>query len=233
MNYEDRGLIKPDIKDSVTGNRYYTIDTFTQLRTIRNFQDLGLSLDEIRSYFDDSSDLTPLIQRLEEMRDQLNLSIAKLYERSKSISEQVQKILVEPQLVYRCIYPGASIAERTVLLRTVALEAMHTYGTDITRRMYFTEYQIDQPLEVAFCASVPSGSQGEFVELLPSEQAICIYHHGAYESLPQTVQKLLSYAKEHGLTPKGRMRHVYLEGPPQHKDKNKFITQVIMPLLEK
>ena len=45
LNYEIKGLIKPDQKDGASGNRYYTIDTFTQIRTIRVFQNLGLSLD--------------------------------------------------------------------------------------------------------------------------------------------------------------------------------------------
>ena len=55
LNYEAKGLITPDKKDGNTGNRYYTIDTFTQIRTIRIFQDLGLSLDEAREYFNDNS----------------------------------------------------------------------------------------------------------------------------------------------------------------------------------
>ena len=54
LNYEIKGLIQPDKKDATTGNRYYTIDTFTQIRTIRVFQNLGLSLDEIREYFNDT-----------------------------------------------------------------------------------------------------------------------------------------------------------------------------------
>ena len=29
LNYEQRGLIQPDIKEGTTGNRYYTIDSFT------------------------------------------------------------------------------------------------------------------------------------------------------------------------------------------------------------
>ena len=55
LNYEVKGLITPDKKEGNTGNRYYTIDTFTQIRTIRVFQNLGLSLDEIREYFNDNS----------------------------------------------------------------------------------------------------------------------------------------------------------------------------------
>ena len=46
LNYEAKGLIQPDKKDGNIGNRYYTIDTFTQIRTIRVFQNLGLSLDD-------------------------------------------------------------------------------------------------------------------------------------------------------------------------------------------
>ena len=45
LNYESKGLITPDAKDGAAGNRYFTIDTFTKIRTIRIFQKLGLSLD--------------------------------------------------------------------------------------------------------------------------------------------------------------------------------------------
>lgn len=38
-------------------------------------------------------------------------------------------------------------------------------------------------------------------------------------------RQLLDYAKAHGLTPQGILRHTYLEGPPQHKDPAKFITR--------
>ena len=37
LGYESKGLINPDKKEGTTGNRYYTIDTFTQIRTIRIF----------------------------------------------------------------------------------------------------------------------------------------------------------------------------------------------------
>jgi len=80
LHYEERGLIEPDKRDDATNNRYYTIDTFTKLRSIRSLQNLGLTLDEIRDYYNDSTDLMPLIRRMEEMRDQLNLNIEKLYE---------------------------------------------------------------------------------------------------------------------------------------------------------
>ena len=60
---------------------------------------------------------------------------------------------------------------------------MHAYGTDTTRRMYFTEYPITAKAEVSFCVAIPPESEGEFVEWTESMPALCIYHHGAYEEM--------------------------------------------------
>ena len=64
LNYEAKGLIEADKKAGVTGNRYYTVDTLTRIRTIRVFQNLGLSLDDIKKYLDEDADLRPMIARL-------------------------------------------------------------------------------------------------------------------------------------------------------------------------
>ncbi len=227
LGYETKGLIKPDKKDGTSGNRYYTIDTFTQVRTIRIFQDLGLSLDEIGEYFSGSSDLGPMIKRLETMRDELNLTIEKLKERASRSDDDITVITIEPQTIYRRRYNSATIADKTNLLRDTALEAMRAYGTDTTKRMYFTEISILSPEDVSYCVAVPSGSKGEYIENLPTLKAIAFFHHGAYEKIPEARKKLISYAEENNLKLTGTFRNLFLEGPPQHKDKSKFITQIV------
>lgn len=226
-------LLQPDVRHGAGGNRYYGIDTFVRIRSIRSMQNLGLTLDEIRDYFNDSVDLLSLIRRLEKKRDELNLNIEKLYERAKVEAPQVKELLLPSQTVYRRVYQSDSAAERAVLLRSTALEAMRGYGTDITRRMYFIESSVDRPAEVTCCVAVPPESRGEFVERLPAVRALCLYHHGAYEELPAVRGKLVDYAAEHGLTTLGIFRHTYLEGPPQHKDPAKFITQISLVISDK
>ena len=227
LNYETKGLITPDKKDGATSNRYYTIDTFTQIRTIRVFQNLGLSLDEIREYFSGTSDLQPMINRLEKMRDELNLTIEKLKERTKLKGGDIREITIEPQTIYCRAYNSTSIADKTNLLRDTALEAMRLHGTDTTKRMYFTEFSAKAPKDISYCVAVPQGSKGEYVNIIPELKAISFFHHGAYEEIPEARKKLLSYAEENNLTLTGVFRNIYLEGPPQHKDKSKFITQII------
>ena len=227
LNYEVKGLIKPDKKEGNTGNRYYTIDTFTQIRTIRVFQNLGLSLAEIREYFNDNSDLQPMIDRLEKMKNELILTIEKLKERTNKHGDIVKEITIESQTIYKRTYNSTSIADKTNLLRDTALEAMRLHGTDTTRRMYFTEFSAKAPQEISYCVAVPQGSEGEYVSIIPELKAISFFHHGAYECIPEARKRLLSYAEENNLTLTGVFRNIYLEGPPQHKDKSKFITQII------
>lgn len=227
LNYESKGLIKPDRKDGDKGNRYYTIDTFTQIRSIRIFQDLGLSLDEIYEYFNDSSDLTPMIKRLEKMRDELDLTIEKLYERTHRQSNTIKEITIAAQTIYCRTYNSVTIADKTNLLRDTALEAMREYGTDTTRRMYFTEYCTNAPEEISYCVAVPPESTGKYIINIPELNAISVFHHGAYEDIPVTRKRLITYAQENNIKLSGTFRNLYLEGPPQHKDKSKFITQLI------
>ncbi|MBR5517761.1 MAG: MerR family transcriptional regulator [Clostridia bacterium] len=227
LNYEAKGLIKPDKKDGVAGNRYYTIDTFTQIRTIRVFQNLGLTLDEIREYFDGKSDLQPMIHRLEKMRDELNLTIEKLKERTKSACAVIEEITLPAQTIYSRTYSSPSIKDKTNLLRNTALEAFRAHATDTTKRLYYIEYSVKVPDEISYCVAIPKGSEGDYVENIPDVRALSVYHHGAYEDIPETRKKLFEYAKENGIDLSGKCRHIYLEGPPQHKDKKKFITQII------
>ena len=232
LNYENKGLIKPDMKEGSTGNRYYSIDTFTRIRTIRIFQNLGLSLDEIRDYLNDATDLQPLIKRLELLRDELNLNIERLYERTNKTQNIILKTHIEAQTFFGRTYKAASIAEKSNLLRDTALEAMHNYGTDTTKRMYCIEFPIDSPDEVSYYVAVPSDSKGANIVHFPAFEAVSAYHHGAYEELPSVREKLIEYAKENNINLSGKCRHVYLEGPPQHKDPNKFITRVLLPIAE-
>ena len=227
LNYETKGLITPDKKDGTTGNRYYSIDTFTQVRTIRIFQNLGLSLDEIREYFNDTTDLQPMIDRLEKMKNELILTIEKLKERTNKQGGIVKEITIDPQTIYCRVYNSTSIADKTNLLRNTALDAMKLHGTDTTRRMYFTEYSATNPQDVSYCVAVPPGTKGEYIRSIPELKAISFFHHGAYEEISEARKRLISYAQENNIKLMGVFRNIYLEGPPQHKDKNKFITQII------
>ena len=89
--------------------------------------------------------------------------------------------------------------------------------------MYFTEFFSDKPEKISYCVAIPAESEGEYVIKTSALKAISLFHHGAYENIPDAS----TYAKENNLKLTNVFRNLYLEGPPQHKDKSKFITQLI------
>ena len=146
LNYETRGLLAPDVKEGPAGNRYYTTDTLTRIRMIRIFQNLGLSLDEISSYFNDQTEMEPLIRRLETMRDELNLSIEKLKARQEDNSQSPRLITLPRQTVYRRTLRAETVEQRKEHLRQVIPPAMRQYGSDTSKRMFFIEYPLEPHL---------------------------------------------------------------------------------------
>lgn len=135
LNYEDKGILLPDVKTGSGGNRYYTPETLTRIRAIRRLQTLGISLDEIKLYFEDAADLRDIIARLETLRDELNLCIEKLQLRVRENSNEAPIIRTIPSqtvYVYRC--PSPTVEDRKEIFRDVIPAAMRQYGTDSAKR---------------------------------------------------------------------------------------------------
>lgn len=228
LNYETKGLLTADKKEGSAGNRYYTPDSISRIRSIRVLQNLGLSLDEIAAYYNGSMDLVPLIERMEALRDELTQNIEKLKQRAGTTDF---KILTLPaQTVYYRTCSLVTVEERKDFLREVFMDAIRLYGSDDSKRMFFIEYALDHPEEITCYISVPAASIGENVVQLPEQKALCLFYRGCYESLPDARKTLLHQASVRGLSLSGIARHTYLEGPPQHKDPADFITQVALLL---
>ena len=64
-HYEQKGLLLPQDVDNLTGYRYYSIEQMQKLKSIRELQNLGFSLDEIKDLYEEDSH-TPSIQQMTE-----------------------------------------------------------------------------------------------------------------------------------------------------------------------
>lgn len=73
-HYDRIGLFKPEYVDPLNGRRYYTSNQFEILGTIRELRQLGMSLDDIKNYFD-CRNLEKSVGILEEQHELLKKEI--------------------------------------------------------------------------------------------------------------------------------------------------------------
>lgn len=232
INYENLGLVKPAFKEGERGFRYYSADNIVHIRLIRTLQNLGLSLPEIRSYFDDTAQLDEQIDRLVHLRSRLDQYIAQLRLRqthANASEMEIHNVTIPGFTGFFRKFHGADLAQKTEELRLTYIDAMRQYRLDNDHKMCI-QLSIESDLDGLYLVPVAPESMGPEIRKFPQTSAICIYYRGGYENFPQVHKRLLDYAAANGLTPNGYFRNIYLEGPPTHgANKEAYVTQIALP----
>lgn len=231
INYEELGLVTPAVKHDNRGFRYYSADNIVHIRLIRTLQNLGLSLSEIRSYFDDTTHLDEQISRLELLRNQLNQYIEQLHLRqAKVIEPEIHHVTLPGFTAFCREFHDADLAVKTSELRNTYIDTLKSCRMDLQNKMCI-QVSIDCELDGMYIVPVMPDSKGKDIRTFPPTGAICIYYRGAYENFPDIHARLLEYAKANGMTPTGYFRNIYMEGPPTHgANKDAYITQIALPI---
>ena len=129
--YEDMGLLTPALKDKESGFRYYSADNMTQIRSIRSLQALGLSLKEIAEYYYDTENMDRHLQRLLDLRADLDRNIQMLQVRSAKQGDLTVRSTDLPRQVCFCRqYLCGDTAEAANRLRDTYIAAVRT-GEDV------------------------------------------------------------------------------------------------------
>ena len=233
LNYEALGLIKPAYQGDNGGYRYYTADNLTQIASIRALQTLGLSLAEVREYYNDMTNIEAHIKRLTDLRELLNRNIQLLELRASERGDMTVRSATLPDQVCFCRrYLCKDSAEAAVYLRNTYIDAART-GLMSRKSRMFTVRLSEGPegRELLCCIPIDPGYKGDERMEFPQTPAICIYYRGPYEGIPGAISVLTHYAEEKQLKAAGPFRSIYLEGPPNRgTTAEDYITQVALPI---
>ena len=210
-HYEQKGLLTPDEVDEWTGYRYYNISQMLRLNSIRQLQQLGFTLDEIKNLFDDESHIPSveqLTEKIEETERQLKLLITRrnqlleLIDSRKKI-KTMEKFSIEslPEIIvasHREIISDYSALG--MLCYTVIGPEMQRLGCKCPPPGYcFTvehnkEYT-PTDIDIEYCEQVEEmGNDSNIIQFkkLPSvPKALCMKHYGPYASRCSLTYKIL------------------------------------------
>lgn len=231
--YENMGLLTPAVKDKHSGFRYYNADNMTQIRSIRSLQSLGLSLKEVAEYYYDTENLDKHLQHLYELQAMLNRNIQMLQVRSAKQGDLTICQTVLPRQVCFCRrYQCKDITDAAINLRNTYIAAARTGKMSTTARM-FTMRMMQDPnvLDLMCCIPVDADFDGSERLEFAETDALCIYYRGPYEEIATAIQALEKYTEENRIKITGLFRSIYLEGPPNRKEKSAdYITQIAVPI---
>ena len=135
--YEDMGLLTPAFKDPDSGYRYYSADNMTQIRSIRSLQELGLTLKEIAEYYYDTDNIDAHLQRLTDLRNQLDKNIHILQVRAAKPGDlTVRKISLPRQICFCQRHSCRDVTEAANKLRDTYIAAARTGKMSMNSRMF-------------------------------------------------------------------------------------------------
>lgn len=231
--YEDMGLLTPAVKDPDSGYRYYSADNMTQIQSIRSLQRLGLTLKEIAEYYYDTDNIDAHLQRLTDLRNQLDKNIHILQVRAAKPGDlTVRKTSLPRQICFCQRHSCQDVSEAANKLRDTYIAAAQTGKISMNSRMF--TIRLSQPtekLDLMCCIPIDSSYDGpERVEFAET-QGLCIYYRGPYEGTSAAIRALMAYVKENKIETAGPFRSIYLEGPPNRGENSEdYITQVVVPV---
>lgn len=252
--YDQKGLLIPEVKDDLTGYRYYTISQIEKGIKIKMLITMGFGL----------NDISEILRSIEE-KD--NKTIETLF--SKKLAEtqieierlkKVEEIMLANKpmdlLMMNCTEPTI---KQIPQIRVLSKREKGTYGPtigkligELMKQIYLPENQrqfvkitgpimfishdleykeTDADIEVAIPVSgrITVNSDDFEVKNLPDTRVVSVIYTGPYDQIGLGHEKAIIYAIKQGLRLKDNPREIYLSHPDQSSN-DQYITEIQQPI---
>ena len=249
-HYEQKGLLTPDEVDERTGYRYYTVGQMQTLQTIRDLQQLGFSLDEIKDLCHSHS-CTPSIRQLTEKIKETEVVLRQLIARRNRLLKMrnarkemktMEKFSIQtlPEIIvasHREILPDYA-AIGPMCVNKIAPE-MQRLGCKCPSPGYCFTIEHDKEYkptnaDIEYCEQVEEMGQDsaiiQFKRLPAVPKALCMKHIGPYERFYESFIEAFRYIDEKGYKPVGQHRTCYIDGVWNQKDPEKWLSVIQIPI---
>ncbi|MFD1136449.1 MerR family transcriptional regulator [Paenibacillus urinalis] len=128
-HYDRVGLFKPRYVDISSGYRYYSIYQYEMLGTIKELRELGMSIDEIKVYFEERN-LKKSLSILEKKHEELQVKLKELINLEQNIKDKINFMKEISQVSNLHEIEHKWIPKRSLILKkgTVSTNLELSYG---------------------------------------------------------------------------------------------------------
>ena len=248
--YEQKGLLIPNEVDEWTGYRYYTIEQMQKLNNIRNLQQLGFSLDEIKELYEEDTHY-PSLRQLNAKIKETNHLLQTLVERRTKLlhwRNSIKEIKTMDKFSIQSLPEIIVASHREVIPSYEAIGEMccNKIGPEMQRLgckcpppgYCFTvehndEYRPEN-IDIEYCEQVEEMGEDssiiQFKRLAEVPKAVCLKHYGPYDKFYQSYTELFKYFEENGYKAAGRPRCSYIDGIWNQEDPNLWLSIIQIPI---
>ncbi|EJR14345.1 MULTISPECIES: MerR family transcriptional regulator [Bacillus] len=251
--YDEKGIFHPSTVDPQTNYRYYTIDQFSLLDTIKFLRQLNIPLKEIKKYIDERNPAYALnlLEKQQEMmlkkQREIEYALAKMEHRIHLIKEAT-KAKAE-QVVIK------EIPQRKITAIAVAPDTTDDMFEYYIHSLQKNMRQMDDSLfsgDIGVTVAKKGFMQNEFqayssvfilLDYMPfqvqSSDEIkeglyaCSYHHGPYEETGATYKELLAYIDQEGYEVSGDAIEIGLIDWSVTENPEEQVTEIQIPIMKK
>ncbi|OED21578.1 MerR family transcriptional regulator [Bacillus cereus] len=251
--YDEKGIFHPSIVDPQTNYRYYTIDQFSLLDTIKFLRQLNIPLKEIKKYIDERNPAYALnlLEKQQEMmlkkQREIEYALAKMEHRIHLIKEAT-KAKAEQMVI-------KEIPQRKITAIAVAPNTTDDMFEYYIHSLQKNMRQMDDSLfsgDIGVTVAKKGLMQNEFqayssvfilLDYMPFEVQssdeikegvfACVYHHGPYEETDETYKKLMKYIDQEGYEISGDAIEIALIDWSVTEDPEEQVTEIQIPIMKK
>ena len=249
-HYEQKELLIPDEVDEWNGYRYYSTAQMLKLNTIRQLQQLGFTLEEIRELYDNESH-APSVEQLSKKIDDTEKQLKQLIARRNQLLEWMdsrKKINIMEKFSIESLPAVIVATHREVIPNYAALGLLcvNTIGPEMQRLgckcpppgYCFTiehnkEYS-PSDIDIEYCEQVEEmgidSSIIQFKQLDAVPKALCMKHVGPYERFYESFTEAFAYMEQHGYRLTGHPRTCYIDGAWNQEDPEKWLSIIQIPI---
>ena len=249
--YESLGLLTPERVDPDTGYRYYSVRQFEALNTIRYLRGLDMPLPEIADFLK-NRDIDRIEEKLCQQKAEVERKRLELQRIERRIDNNLRRIRdargSELDVIKSSVIP---------VMRIVWMDAALKISSSLDMEMPIRELEQSQAETALFLGKVGVGISAENLEagsfgqydgvflilddedrfdgktvLLPETPCVSVRFRGSHTEAAEQYRRLMEHIRAHSMKPSGFSREITMIDYGITSDKEKFVTEISIPVAE-